>query len=194
MLLALVLLSACSSGCGGSGSRTAVVPRSSSTIASPAMRDGDKDIDMLTRSPYDDDGDAIPAFGPSAPAADRRAIVALIGRYYALAAMGNGGRACSMLDVPATETLVEGHHRGRGTRALQGDTCAQIMSRLFEQRHHELEEDIKGYKVLAVQERRNIGYALVRFPARRELREMQVLARRVHGVWMMDVPLDNGAQ
>jgi hypothetical protein len=159
-----------------------------------AEHDGDGDIDRQTRSPADTDNDAIPEYAPPADPADRKAIVELISRYYAVAARGDGARACSMLDATFAELLVE-EHRGRGPRALRGDTCAHILSKLFEQRHRDLAEDIAGgYRVLVVQARGNRGYALVRFPSRNELRELELIVRRTHGVWKMDVVLDNGAQ
>jgi hypothetical protein len=209
---ATVVLSACgTSACGTSsknsrpappgstaalatGNNTARSASGPTSTTDPSEHDGDGDIDRLTTGRYDTDDDAIPGFGQPADAPDRRAIIALIGRYYAAAAAGEGARACSMLDTPIVESVMEEHRRGKGPASLQGDTCAQIMSKLFEQRHRELAEDITGYRVLVVQLRPNRGYALVRFPARHELRELQVLVRREHDIWLMNVPLDNGAQ
>jgi len=155
--------------------------------------DGDGDIDRLTRSPADTDNDAIPEYAPPADPADRKAIIGLIARYYKIAAAGDGARACSMLDATFVQSLLE-EHRGRGPRGLRADTCARILSKLFERRHRELAEDITGYRVLVVQVDGNRGYALVRFPAKHELREPEVILRRTHGTWKMDVALDNGAQ
>src|SRR6185312_6680543 len=77
-------------------------------------RDTDGDIDSLGKSPYDSDNDAIPAFGQPAGPADRRAIIALVRRYYAAAAAGNGIKACAMLYTLTEESMVEEHHRGNG--------------------------------------------------------------------------------
>jgi hypothetical protein len=205
---ALALLAVGAAACGSAGERASPAPaRSSGASATgsaaaggasrPAdlfKRDGDGDIDRLTQGSHDGDGDAIPTFGPPAGAADRRAILALFRRYYANAAAGDGARACSMMDIPAAESVVEEHSRGKGPRSLQGKTCAQIMSTLFKRRHRELMEDIAGYRVLAVQVHGGGGLVLVRFPAKRELRELRVIVRRDHGAWRMAVPLDAGAQ
>lgn len=194
--------------CGSAGERVRSAPaRSSGASATgsavaasaprprdPSERDGDGDIDRLTQGSHDGDGDAIPTFGPPAGAADRRAILALFGRYYANAAAGNGAKACSMMDIPAAESVVEEHSRGKGPPSLQGRTCMQIMARLFKRRHRELMEDIAGYRVLAVQVHGGGGLVLVRFPAKHELRELRVLVRRDHDAWKMAVPLDAGAQ
>lgn len=98
-----------------------------------------------------------------------------------------------MLDATFVQSLSE-EHRGRGPRGLRGDTCARILSKLFEQRHRELAEDLTGFRVLVVQVHGNLGYALMRFPAKHVLREPAVILRRTHGAWKMDVALDNGAQ
>jgi len=165
------------------------VPAGAST-SDPANHDEDGDIDALGKR-YDNDGDASPGFGRPASAADRRAIVSLIKRYYALAAGGDGAKACSMLDVVLAETYVEEHHVGRGPRSLQGDTCAQALSKLFEQRHRELVEDVASYHISYVEVRGNNAMALAPFLV---TREMQLLLHRERGVWKMNVLLDNSAQ
>jgi hypothetical protein len=198
--VALSVAGACA--CGAASSSTVgVETTAASSPFSPAelaKRDQDGDIDELTQSRYDDDNDAIPGFGQPADAADRRAIVALIKRYYMVAAAGDGAKACSMQYALTAELLVEEHHHGKGAASLRGDTCAQIMSKLLMQHHRELAEDVSGgYRVLAVQVHLNQGYALVRFAAPRalhELRELRMLVHREHGGWKMDRPLDDGPQ
>jgi hypothetical protein len=190
---AAVALSALGTGACGAGHKDSP----SAWITVHGLHDNDGDVDKLTPSPQDIDNDAIPHFGQTANAAERSAIAALIGRYYTAAAVGEGAKACSMLDPRIAEALVEEHHSGKGPPALQGDTCAQVMSKLFRSRHRELAEDISGYRALVVQVRGNNGYALVRFPAKRELRELQVLVHREQGergAWKMAVAFDNGAQ
>lgn len=187
-----------SSGSSTAGSVATTTTVSPFSVAELAKRDQDGDIDRLTQSRYDRDNDAIPGFGQPADAADRRAIVALIKRYYKVAAAGDGAQACSLQYALSAELVVEEHHRGKGPPSLQGDTCAQIMSKLLARHHRELAEDISGgYRVLAVQVHFNQGYALVRFAAPRafhELRELRMLVHREHGGWKMDKPLDDGPQ
>ncbi|MFZ2114908.1 MAG: hypothetical protein WAU77_14390 [Solirubrobacteraceae bacterium] len=197
--VALSVAGAC--GCGAARSTAGVETTATSSpfsLAELAKRDQDGDIDRLTQSRYDDDNDAIPGFGQPADAADRRAIVALIKRYYIAAAAGDGAKACSMQYALTAELLVEEHHRGKGPASLRGGTCARIMSKLLAQHHRELAEDVSGgYRVLAVQVHLNQGYALVRFAAPRELhelRELRMLVHREHGGWKMDRPLDDGPQ
>jgi hypothetical protein len=199
---AAVLCIAGGSGCGAghrrsddgsSGTKTHAAPTgvtADDNLVSRSKRDGDDDIDTFGRSPYDNDNDAVPSYGTAADAADRKAIVAAIHRYYLVAAAGDGATACSLLDPLAAEAVVEHHHRGVGPPSLQGDTCAQTVSKLFRQRHRELTEDVTAFRVTYVKVRGNRGYAYALFAA---AREMEIAVRRKDGVWRMDVPLDSGA-
>jgi len=180
---------------GASRAGTVTARTRSNTVQSAGLpkRDGDSDVDGFAKNPYDGDHDAIPIFGRPAGAADRQAVTALVGRYYAFAAAGDGGRACSMLYAVMAERFVEEHRRGKGPASLQGDTCAQILSKLFKQRHRELREDIATYRVLVVQVRGNRGIALVRFGAPAKMEEFEVLVHREGGSWRIVVPFDQEA-
>lgn len=204
VVLSAIGTSACGSTSRGSGSASpgssgasatgGVVARTASGPASTtglSKHDGDEDIDTLGMGPYDNDLDAVPGYGPQAGRADRQAIVSLIRRYYEAAAAGDGVAACSMLDAPIAESVLEEHHRGKGPRSLQGNTCAQVMSKLFAQRHRELVEDVASFRISDVELRGNRGLVLAPFSATREL---QLLVHREHGVWKMNVLLDNSAQ
>lgn len=199
VVLMAIGVSACGSGGSSSGSPSASVPgnlakstaSSAVSAAKPSGHDGDGDIDTLGRGPYDTDNDAVLGYGPPADTADRRAIIALIKRYYKVAAADDGAKACSMLDSLIVESIEEEHHLGKGSRSLQGATCAQIMSKLFAHRHRELVEDVAAFRITTVELRGNRGMVLAPFSP---TREMQLLVHRQHGVWTMDAPLDNGAQ
>jgi hypothetical protein len=183
----IALLAIGASACSSAGTTPRPIP-----TLDLSKRDLDGDIDMLTKSSYDGDHDAIPDLGQPAGAADRRAIIALIGRYYASAAAGEGAKACPMLYALSAERFVEEQrHPGNKSPSLRG-TCAQILSQLFKQRHHELVGDAAAHRVLAVRVQGNRGLALVRFGAPRELRELEVLVHREHGAWKMETPLENG--
>jgi len=172
------------SACGSAG-------KTSATIALVSGRDADGDVDTFGQGGrYDTDNDAILGWAPPASGADRKAIVSLIRRYYGAAAAGNGAAACSMLDPLVAEGYVE-EHRGKGPIVLQGEDCTQVMSKLFEQSHRGLVEDVAAFRVTVVQRRGNRALALLDFSPTRLL---QVMVRRSEGVWRMDVPLDSGAE
>jgi hypothetical protein len=155
----------------------------------PPVLDTDGDSDRPGSGGSDTDNDAVSTYGHAAGTADIQAIAVLLKRYYTLAATGDGARACSMVYWLFAETVVEEHDRGRGPTSLRGNTCAQVASKLFTQRHRELVEDVATLQVVWVRLDGNRGVALVRFgPAR----ERDVAVQRDHGVWKMNVLLDSG--
>jgi hypothetical protein len=176
-----------SSGAPASGV-TAAVSSGPGSSAQRSALDSDRDNDHPGRFRYDPDNDAVPTYGQAASVADMQAIAALLERYYTLAAAGDGSGACSLVYWLFAETVVE-EHRGRGGRSLRGNTCAQIASKLFEQRHRELIEDAATLHVAWVRVRGNRGVVLVRFGP---IRERDVVVHRDRGVWKMNTLLDSG--
>lgn len=153
--------------------------------------DGDKDNDSQGQGPpHDADSDAVLTFGHVASVTDRQAITTLIERYYVAAAEGDGTKACLMLYFLVEELVVEEHHRGKGLRSLRGETCSQIMSKIFSQLHSELVEDALAPKTAVVRVSSNRGVAVVRFGA---IRELRLVVQRESGGWKMDAPLDVGS-
>ena len=188
MCATIGLLTTGTTACGGSS----VAARTSSSTAetTPHQLDGDNDIDTLGSGP-DYDNDAVLGYGPPADTADRRVIVSLLKRYYAVAAAGDGAKACSMLDPLVAEEIVEEHHNGKGPSSLRGSTCAQIISKLFKRHHRELAKDVAEFRVTTMELRGNRGLVLMPYST---ANETQVIVRRDNGVWRMDEPIDNGAQ
>lgn len=198
-----IMLPAVATGCGGSskaptvGSATAASASAGSgganrsTFAGTAReQDGDADNDSHGMGPYDNDGDARLTFGPAASAAETQAITVLLKRYYTVAAAGGGASACSLTYWLVREKIVEEHDHGRGLPSLRGNTCAQVASKLFRQRHRELTEDVARFKVGAVQVRAKHGWAVLDFgPARERVTQVH----REPSGWKMDVLLDSGA-
>jgi hypothetical protein len=201
---ALMVLGACA--CGGSSHRSpaassassapsavagAATPRSSAgaPVGAP-LQDGDGDDDRQG-SRFDPDNDESITWGSAAGPADRQAIVALITRYYALAAAGDGKHACTMLYWLVGETVVEEHSHGKGPASLRGATCAQVATKVFRQRRRELARDVReGVNVTEIRVRAKKGWVRVRFgPAR----ELLVFVHRTGGVWQMNNLLDAGA-
>jgi hypothetical protein len=116
-LLALVPLGVGVCACGGSGKVNTAT--ATTTASAPVVRD----------------------FGHAAGAADRSEIAALVGRYYAAAAAGQGAGACGMLFFAIAESVPEKYGRAPGPRYLSGaDTCQAVLSRVFEHFHTQLQE------------------------------------------------------
>lgn len=190
--VAVVTLVLAVTGCGSVSKSSSDGSSTTTTAANEANlppRDGDDDIDSLGQGRYDTDTDADPTYGPAANAVERKAIVSLIERYYAAAAAGNGNRACSMLDPQIAETTVEEHHSSKGEPSLRGNTCSQILSRVFAKHHRELAADLPVLRVGWIQLQAKQAVMLVHFGP---TREVIVRERRRGDGWRMNTLIDNG--
>lgn len=190
LTLSAVGVSACGNATKGSGTERAgsATALAGGSPTGSGVKDGDRDDDRRG-SRFDPDTDEVLTYGPAAGPADRREIIALLRRYYAAAAAGNGELACSMLYWLFAETVIEEHSHGKGPRALRGNTCAQITSKVFKQRHRELVRDLARFEVTEVQLRAKQGWVRLRFgPAS----ELLVSLHHDRGVWHMNNLLDAG--
>jgi hypothetical protein len=182
--------------CGNAGKRASSVPGSPSNAAAGTAattpiqanlaRDSDNDNDNPGKSRYDSDDSPVLYFGHAASATDGRAIAALLTRYYAAGAAGDGATACSLIHPLLAESIVEEYAQ---SPSLRGRTCAVVMSKLFKQLHGELARDVAGLELIRARVRGDHGVAVLRFGGARERR---VLVRRERGAWKMDLLLDVG--
>jgi hypothetical protein len=174
--------SSVASATGSVAARKASGPTSTTGLP-PQDADGDSDS---PGSGHDNDGDEyLSYYGQAAGAADRRALTVLLRSYYAVAAAGDGKRACSLLYWPVSESVVEEHEEG--PPSLRGTTCAQVASKLFARRHRELVQQIASLEVTEVRMKGDQGLVRLRFAAPTE---HLVPVHRDHGVWKVDILLD----
>jgi hypothetical protein len=203
-LLAIALFGVGAVACGSASKGTRSTPRvasdpaangattkvaSSATLSqsqSPLPTDNDYDNDNPSNSHYDQDDNAVLYFGHATSAAEARAIMALVKRYYAAAVASDGATACSLIYSIVAESVPEGYGQ---LPALRGKTCAVVVSKLFKKHHRELVAEVAGLEVTHVRVEGDRGLALLRF---RTMPERRVLVHREHGVWKMGVLLDIG--
>lgn len=183
-------VSACGSGSPGTGRSGTEAHGVSRVVPSSSERDTDGDVDSHGQGPYDTDNDANFAFGPAASPAVRRAVLALVARYYAAAAADQPRPACAMLDPLLEETVVEERSEERRSPARRESVCMRTLSVLLRQRHRELVQDVAVSHAIAVQVKGNRAVALMRFAGTRERR---VPVRRTGASWKMDALLDGGS-
>jgi hypothetical protein len=176
-------------GCGGNTSAHDPGSAGVSSPSNPGPPDGDGDVDRYGQGRYDIDSDANPTFGPYATPAERQAVAAFIKRYYAIAATGNGAKACALLDPLVAEMVAQGRNVGWGPSSLKGGTCPRVATEFFAQRRRELFEDVATLRVGWVQLQAKQAIALVHFGSKRE---RIVRLRRRYGVWQMFSLLDDG--
>jgi hypothetical protein len=145
-LLACALLGTAVSACGADSSRSTTTQSTSNAAAarqgaSTALRkDHDEDFDN------NEDDSYVLGFGHLADTPERQAITTLIRRYFAAAAGEDGAKACSLLTAFVAEDVVE---QDRHT-ALEGKTCATVMSKLFVLDHRELLGKSANLKVIRI--------------------------------------------
>jgi hypothetical protein len=120
-------------------------------------------------------------FGHVADAADRRAVTALVGSYYAAAAAQQGERACGMLFFALAESVAEKYGRAPGPRYLNGAyTCQAVLSRVFEHFHAQLQ---RRPTVALVRVNNNQARALLEWST---LPAGYVEAKREGATWKLD--------
>ncbi len=116
--------------------------------------------DVTTAKAFDSDDAPVRFFGHEASAAERQPIVALITRYYALAAKGDGVHACPLIHSLVVESIAEEYG---SLPALRAKTCGAIVSNLFRQRHSRLVLDSTTLEITSVRVEGNRALVLLRF-------------------------------
>ncbi len=196
--LATLALCALLAGCGSANapSQSASVNRASAsspsktpsaslgTAASGAYLESDADQDG--DDPYhrgraeDDDTPFLRSYGPQANPTDRSAIAALLKRYYAAAAAGDGAAACQELSA----TLALGLTAGQS-----GATCASVVTPLLaEQRQRFAADQVASMVLIQARVKNGLGLAEVGFKA---APISQIVVKREHGTWKVDALFDS---
>jgi hypothetical protein len=202
VLLVAVLLTVGAAACGGAGK----APRSRNTgraggevgaAASPRAarpggyleEDGDGDRDDEPHPANAENGDRIllSNYGSRAGPRDVDAVTALIKRYYAAAAAGDGTTACSLLSRSIAATVAS--DQGQSSQGRR-EGCAGYMSTLFKQQHQQLvADDVATMVVVSVHVKGDLGEALLGF---RTVPEASMLVEREGRLWKIGSLLDGG--
>lgn len=204
VLPAIALLCTWVTACDGTGKRTgsasqvasgaaatgnATGTSASSTAPTQGYLKGDSDVDdeYGEDNPNHSDDPPLREYGHAASAVDRRAITALVRRYYATAAARNGVAACSLVyagltkDPGLTKTVPEDHYAPTlQIRVSRGERCAQVTSRLFEQNHQSLVAEATTLRVTGVRVRGRHAVAMLGF---RTTSERWIPVTREGGAW-----------
>lgn len=154
--------------------------------------DGDNSSDNDNDANYDyqpndngryhdsDDAGFVPA-GQGPSAADRRTIVALVKRYYALADAGNSRGACQLI-TPRLRSVAMVQFGRYGPPFLRGAySCQEVMRRMFRRQHRELTAPVTvtGIRITAP------DHAFVLLGSPRMLASF-LTPVRYRGRWMLD--------
>jgi hypothetical protein len=202
-LIVTVLSGVCAAGCGGASEAASSTPKTPADAAvrqgaprtvasSPApaepKRDGDNDNDNPDNGYYDKDDAEILSYGQAASPGDRQRVTALVKRYFAVAAAGDGVAGCALTYSLIDESIVEDYGQKAYLPALRGRTCAEVMSKLFQQDHGQLAAGAR-LRVTGVRVSGDRGYALLGAGARPE---RSLLVHRESGAWKIEATVDGG--
>ena len=170
-----------------SGGAHATTPAGTAPPGSYLKSDEDNDGDDGNQVGSPDRTDILFATGKEADQVDKRAVTALIKRYYAAAAAGDGAEACPLL----YSTLARGLAEGQGQSGQSGgNACAAALSSLFEQQRQQLEADQVATMVVPdVRLTGSIGTATVGF---RAVPVGHFFVKRERGVWKIDALFQTG--
>jgi hypothetical protein len=188
-------------GCGGAtGGTEAGATRgpsspggSASTIdtsrTASALPERDKDNDDDIGAPNDDiNNNRIERYGHAASATDEWAVTELVKSYYAMAAAGNGVKACTLLDSSLAADAPEDYGRVPGPAYLRGaTTCPAVMAKLFRHSRAQLAAKTATLEVTSIRVSGNHGFALLSFG---KMPERDITVRREHHRWKIGMLLD----
>jgi hypothetical protein len=149
--------------------------------------DFDNDHKIENKGYYDRDDGSFWNYGHAASARDKLLITALVKRYYAVAAVADGTRACPLMYSILAEAVPEDYGEGAGPVYARGKTCPIVMSKLFAHYRAQLSAPIR---VVRVRVSGNQAQALLGSAA---MPAGSLTVRREHGVWkvgaLLAVPL-----
>jgi hypothetical protein len=196
-LLIAIALSSVATACGGvskgAGSTSHVSSQTAaSSSASASTSPGATQASRPVENDNDGDGDGGAddnGWGHAASTGDRRAVVALVKRYYAFAAADDGTAACSLIYSIFAEEIPEVYGEPPGEPALRGKTCGVVMSKFFRQIHRWLTTDLATLEVIDVRVKGLRGLALLSF---KNTPEHDIPVHLEHRVWKIDALLDGG--
>lgn len=186
--------------CGGAGSTVTKTvkapdpddePRPVAVTPPPPVEtkaDADKDND-IGAAPDDKNNSRAFDFGHAASPSERRAITALVKRYYAAALADNGARGCALLFSTLAEAAPRDDSQEPGTPAyMQGArTCAQVLAKLFNHAHPQLTLELPKLRVTRVRLEEHHGFAFLSFGT---LPERSISVQREGHVWKLTQILD----
>lgn len=157
--------------------------------------EGDDDSDDYPHSHKDPDDIHIRFYGHEAGAREKEAVSSLVKRYYLAGAVGDGARACSLIDPEIAKLTDFADHVPAVYASLAGSalfhnrTCSEVESSLFEIDHRILATGADTVIVTSLRIRGDHGIALLAF---KTMPERQIAVHREpNGNWTIDALLDS---
>ncbi len=155
----------------------------------PPHADQDGDTDSNGKTYFDGDDSRILRYGRPAGEPAKREITALVKRYYAAANAENGVKACSMIYSIYAEAVPEDYGTSPpGPAWARGNTCGQVMDRIFAHAHDEIASKFPKLRVTEVRVKGRRGLAVLRFA---KIPPSEVAVRLEGKAWRLSTLLDD---
>jgi hypothetical protein len=133
--------------------------------------------DNAIKGYYDSDDSVAESYGHTANVADERTVTALVRRYFAAAAAGDGARACSLVTSTFVRAIPEDYGQAPGPAYARGKTCPVVASKVFRHLRGKLAGSIK---VTDVRVNGNEAHALL---GSKTMPASYIALRRERGAW-----------
>jgi hypothetical protein len=181
----------------GSGSQTSTTTEEAAVSTTPTNAppapaqtkpdaDNDNDFGAIRDEP---NNDRSVDFGHEADPSDKRAVTALIKRYYGAAVKGEGAKACSMLYSTLEESVPEDYGISPPSKPyLRGTTCPAVLSLLFKHYHPQLALEYPRLEVARVRLIEHHGITILHFG---KLPEREIVIAREGHTWKLDALIDS---
>jgi len=114
-------------------------------------------------------------------------VTAIVTRFYAAAAAGDGQTGCALTYSLYVEEIPELYGTASGPPGLRGKTCAEVLTKLFKQTPKQLSEEYASLKVLAVRVHELRALVVLDF---KKVGEREILVHREHHAWKVYGLLD----
>lgn len=165
--------------------RRALAPSSGASSNDFTKIDRDKDND---NSSYDDaNNEETLNFGRAAEAPDKRAVTALVKRYYRAALARDGASACTMLYSTLAESAPEDYGEYGASYLKGAKSCPAVLDKTFEFFHRQIAAESASLQVARVRLKERHGIAVLRF---RKLPEREIAVKQEGHGWRIDALLD----
>ena len=196
--LVVTLFATGATGCGGtsrSSAPSARGARSATARATAATRGyvrGDGDVGGDDGPNGDDHG--VREYGREGTAAERRAVTAVVKRYYAAAAARDAVEVCALIYSKIADSsnfnavVPEEYRAAPGSSIFRGKRCAQVEALLLEPDHQQLVAESATVQVTSVRVAGAHGLALLGF---RSIAERMIPMQREGSTWKIDALLDS---
>jgi hypothetical protein len=173
------------SGCGQAANGKSAPSPTPPRAGDHARTDRDGDSDNRTKGAYDVDDRAIAAYGHAASRAQERAIAALMARYYAAVAAGDGVAGCALMSRSLAQALAEESSQAGQATSGTARGCATAFSSALPAARRLGRRT--GVRAIGARVGTGQGFALLRMPSS-EMRDMPVV--REGGEWKVGALID----